>query len=321
MLGLNENLHTVKNVPCDTDPSRSENYTRPTWIDEKEYPFSDRFVNIEGNNIHYIDEGQGPTIIFLHNVVMWSYEFRKMIKLLRDQFRCIALDYPGFGLSDPAEGFRNTIRANSNVVEIFIQKLGLEPAVLACSEGSVPIGVLIAEKYPNWISGLVMFGGFAWPMGGRALGSNRAANFFSKFVASDLARFLIIYFNFHVWYTMNFFPEKSKLSSNDKRAYSEPFKARASRRHQADLISVGRKDPVILAEIERRSKDITHVPVLIFAGEFDPTHKAGWDKRLACMFPNHNIEIVNDAHHFLTACSPEFFADKIGRWEERLLRH
>ncbi len=35
--------------------------TRPQWLDERLYPFQSRFVEIEGNRIHYVDEGSGPT--------------------------------------------------------------------------------------------------------------------------------------------------------------------------------------------------------------------------------------------------------------------
>ncbi len=39
---------------------------RPQWLDEQLYPFQSRFVEVEGNRIHYIDEGTGPTLFFVH---------------------------------------------------------------------------------------------------------------------------------------------------------------------------------------------------------------------------------------------------------------
>ena len=39
---------------------------RPSWLDEQLYPFQSRFVEVEGNRIHYIDEGSGPTLLLLH---------------------------------------------------------------------------------------------------------------------------------------------------------------------------------------------------------------------------------------------------------------
>jgi haloalkane dehalogenase len=308
---MGEKLPGNRKLTSDIADQESAN---SNWLDEKEYPFLNHYTEIDGNKIHYIDEGQGPTLVFLHNVVLWSYEFRKIVKQLRNSFRCIALDYPGFGLSEASSDFHNSIRSNGNIVEAFIRKLNLGRIVLVCSEGSVPIGILVAERNPESVLGLVLSGGFAWPLGKQAFGKDRMSNFFSKFIASGLSRFLIEEVNFMNWYTVNFFPEKGKLSSADKRAYSVPYKPKSKRYHQADLISIGRKDPVILVEIEQRSKEIAYLPVLILSGEFDPTHKAGWHERLAQMFPNNRLETVQGAHHFPTEYSPEYYASAIQNW-------
>ncbi len=45
---------------------------RPQWLDEQLYPFQSLFVEVEGNRIHYIDEGSGPTLFFVHPGVGWS---------------------------------------------------------------------------------------------------------------------------------------------------------------------------------------------------------------------------------------------------------
>lgn len=38
--------------------------TRPAWVDDELFPFESRFVEIDGNTVHYIDEGAGPTLLF-----------------------------------------------------------------------------------------------------------------------------------------------------------------------------------------------------------------------------------------------------------------
>jgi hypothetical protein len=72
---------------------------RPTWLDEQLYPFQSHYVEVEGNRIHYIDEGSGPTLLLLHPGVGWSFMYSDIIQGLRSRFRCVALDLPGFGLS------------------------------------------------------------------------------------------------------------------------------------------------------------------------------------------------------------------------------
>src|SRR5262249_11541332 len=79
-----------------------------------------RFVDLpSGARVHYVDEGTGETLLFLHGNPAWSFQWRDLIGGLRGSFRCVALDYPGFGLSPlpPAHGL--TPRDQSRVVEEF----------------------------------------------------------------------------------------------------------------------------------------------------------------------------------------------------------
>ena len=64
-----------------------------------DFPFESRFVTLNGHRLHYIDEGEGPLILFIHGNPTSSYLWRNVIKPLRDQYRCIALDLIGFGKS------------------------------------------------------------------------------------------------------------------------------------------------------------------------------------------------------------------------------
>ena len=71
--------------------------TRPEWLPHSEYPFHLRSLKLGDNTVTYIDEGEGPALLFVHTG-MWSFIFRDVITRLRDDFRCITLDFPGYGL-------------------------------------------------------------------------------------------------------------------------------------------------------------------------------------------------------------------------------
>src|ERR1035438_5030215 len=79
---------------------------RPVWVDDKLFPFTSRFVELSGNVVHYVDEGEGPILLMLHGNPTWSFVYRDVIAQLSGSFRCIAPDYPGFGLSSPAPGYQ-----------------------------------------------------------------------------------------------------------------------------------------------------------------------------------------------------------------------
>ncbi len=78
--------------------------TRPQWLDEGLYPFRSHFVEINGNRVHFIDEENGPTPLLLHGNPTWSFLYRHIITQLSRRFRCVAVDYPGFGLSSARPG-------------------------------------------------------------------------------------------------------------------------------------------------------------------------------------------------------------------------
>ena len=64
---------------------------RPFEVAPDLYPFTSRWQEVEGLPVHYVDEGKGPTLLFLHGNPTWSFLYRDLIKGLRDAFRCIAL--------------------------------------------------------------------------------------------------------------------------------------------------------------------------------------------------------------------------------------
>jgi haloalkane dehalogenase len=64
------------------------------------YPFKPHWFESYAGQLHYVDEGAGPPILFCHGNPTWSFLYRKVITRLRGRFRCIAVDYLGFGLSE-----------------------------------------------------------------------------------------------------------------------------------------------------------------------------------------------------------------------------
>lgn len=85
--------------------------TRPGWVSDELFPFDSHFVEVEvdggGARVHYLDEGDGPVFVGLHGNPTWSFLYRHIVQGLAGRFRCVALDYTGFGLSiAPATGTR-----------------------------------------------------------------------------------------------------------------------------------------------------------------------------------------------------------------------
>jgi haloalkane dehalogenase len=135
--------------------------TRPQWLDEKLYPSRSRFLEIEGNRIHYIDEGRGPTLVFLHGNPAWSFLYRRIITRLSPQFRCVAVDYPGFGLSSARPGYSFKPREHSTIIERFVSALDLGDIGLMVQDWGGPIGLGFARRRPDLIRALIILNTWA----------------------------------------------------------------------------------------------------------------------------------------------------------------
>lgn len=106
-----------------------------------EYPFTNRYVTLDGVRLHYLDEGQGPPVWLMHGNTSWSYLYRKMIPpLVRAGYRCIVPDLMGFGLYDKPddEGAHSLQRHVSQMTQL-IEHLNLRGLTVLGQDWGGPI--------------------------------------------------------------------------------------------------------------------------------------------------------------------------------------
>lgn len=126
-------------------------------------------VKIDGLDIFYREAGNpnNPTILLLHGFPTSSHMFRDLIAELSDQYHLIAPDYPGYGYSSmPAvDKFDYSFDNLANVVDKFIDTVGLKKYSLYLMDYGAPIGFRIATKYPERIESLIIQNGNAYDEG------------------------------------------------------------------------------------------------------------------------------------------------------------
>ncbi|HXR60687.1 MAG TPA: alpha/beta fold hydrolase, partial [Solirubrobacterales bacterium] len=122
-----------------------------------EFPYEPRFVEWDGMRVAYVDEGEGPPLVMLHGEPTWSFLFRKMIPpFLAAGFRCVAIDYPGFGRSDkPLEIEWYEYERHAAACLRVIEALGLGDATLVGHDWGGPVGLLLAVDHPHRFSRFV----------------------------------------------------------------------------------------------------------------------------------------------------------------------
>ncbi|HLP31204.1 MAG TPA: alpha/beta fold hydrolase, partial [Geothrix sp.] len=121
-------------------------------IPQATFDVAHKFMDFpDGTRIHYVDEGRGETLLFLHGNPGWSFQWRELVSGLKSSYRCVVLDYPGFGLSIAPPGFGYTPGEQSRVVEAFVDRLGLQDLTLVMQDWGGPIGLGLAERRPELV--------------------------------------------------------------------------------------------------------------------------------------------------------------------------
>lgn len=145
--------------------------TRPS----AEFPFESRFITLDGHRIHYIEEGQGDPILFIHGNPTSSYIWRNILPRVAKETgrRGIALDLLGFGKSDkPDVGY--DLRLHERIVGSFIEQLKLTNLVLVLQDWGGPLGTYYAVHHPGKIQGIALMETFLWNMAWEDFGSYKA---------------------------------------------------------------------------------------------------------------------------------------------------
>jgi len=143
--------------------------SQTTYASEPDYRVKYKTVKIDGLDIFYREAGNPnhPTILLLHGFPTSSHMFRDLISELSDQYHLIAPDYPGYGYSSmPAvDRFDYSFDNLANVVDKFIDTVGLKKYSLYLMDYGAPIGFRIAAKYPERIESLIIQNGNAYDEG------------------------------------------------------------------------------------------------------------------------------------------------------------
>lgn len=294
-----------KQLPQDSDPK---------WLSREAFPFTSRFMTLQDQRVHYVDEGEGVVLLFLHGNPTWSFLYRRMIQVLASHCRCIALDYPGFGLSSASDTYELTPAAHASIVEAFVRELKLPTFIIVAHDWGGPIGLSCALAMPERIAGLVLFNTFAWPAQGDAHFER-----FSRLMGGRIGRVLVQHANLLSRMMMSSMFSHSRLSAVARRAYLGPFASRRSRRAISLFAReiLGSQD--FLDSIARRLDTLSDRPVLILWPECDVAFKARHRVRLEASFPGHTTVVLPRAGHFPQEDCPDAIIQIMQRWLQRHL--
>jgi haloalkane dehalogenase len=282
---------------------------RPAWLDDELFPFESRFVELDGNIVHYVDEGSGPILLMLHGNPVWSFVYREVIAVLRERFRCIALDSPGFGLSTGAPGYRYLAQDHAALLVSFLDRLGLSGLTLVGHNWGGPLGLHAAVQRPDRFERLVLSNTWAWPLNG-----DPTSEVFSRGMGNPVGRALIRRFNPLVNHFVPSAHKRRKLSGAEM-AHYRAATATPERRHAGAVLPgelVGARR--FFTDLADQLSAVENLPTLILWADKDPIFTDKYRERLEATFPNHTTTVLHGVGHFLQSDAPAEFGQAIESW-------
>lgn len=278
----------------------------PRWPDKDEYPFISRYFMINGQRQHYVDEGLGPVLLFVHGTPSWSFDFRKAIIRLKNDFRCIAPDHIGFGLSDKPERYDYSTLNHSKTLEQFVMDNRLKKITLIVHDFGGPIGLGFAIRRPELVEKLVILNSWLWSSEG-----DPEFKRLSWLLKSPLTPFLYKRFNFSPRYMLPASFGRKKPDKKILKHYTKPF-ANASQRHGVLAFARSLLHDQQWFEALWNTKDaIAFKPTLFIWGMKDPLITPKYLEKFETGFPSSITVKLEAAGHFPQEEEPEKLADAI----------
>lgn len=280
----------------------------PFTVPRELFDVEHRFLDLDDARVHYVDEGRGETLLLLHGNPSWSFVYRKLIAGLRAFYRCVALDYPGYGMSHAAPGYGFTPREHSQVVERFVERLGLRDLTLMGQDWGGPVGLGFAGRRPELFKRLVLGNTFAWP-----LDDQLRIRMFSAVMGGPIGRWATWAFNL----VPRFFLGRgmaSRLPAPVRAAYLAPWRDRRARRPSVIAPRQLIRASAFLREVEAGLQRLADRPVLLVWGSLDFAFRKAERERFERVFPNHRTVLFERASHFLPEDAGEEIAAELRRW-------
>lgn len=137
---------------------------------ETRHPPVGGFVRVEGLRVHYVAEGEGPTVVLIHGASgnLRDFTFSMTDALTARGLRVVAFDRPGHGWSDraPERGWSPAVQAR--VLRAAAAALGVERPVVAGHSWGGAAAMAWAVEDPDGVSAAVSIAGATYPWGGDA---------------------------------------------------------------------------------------------------------------------------------------------------------
>ena len=281
-----------------------------------EFPFESKYIDVLGSRMHYIDEGKGDPILFLHGNPTSSYVWRNIIPYLSAHGRCIAPDLIGMGKSDKPElAYRFTDHVK--YLDGLIEKLELRNITLVLHDWGSGLGFHYFARHERNVKALAFMEAIMRPMSwdefpiGPRIG-------FKLFRAPGIGWLMLSVFNMFV---RQILPQMTvrKLSEQEMQRYLEPYPGISSRKPLRQWpreipMNGNPQDTVELVSAYSQKLQRSEKPKLLFYGEPGAIVNANaveWCRR---NIRNLKTVSIGKGLHYLQEDNPKLIGEELARW-------
>ncbi len=285
-----------------------------------EFPFGSKFLEVNGQTIHYVEQGTGKPILFIHGNPTSSYLWRNIIPYAAKHGRAIALDLIGMGKSDkPDLAYR--FADHVPFVDGFIQALGLKDVTLVIRDWGSALGFHYAHRHPDNVRGIAFMEAVIRPMKWSSFPKDFKAGF--KLMRAPGVGWLMIS-------GLNMFVNKilpsavvRDLTDQEMAHYRAPYptpKSRKPLRQWPSEIPIDGKPADVHDVVESYSRWLgeTDTPMILFSckpGGIIQKDGLDW-----CKSTIRNLDVVDigPGIHFLQEDNPHLIGEELANWLRRL---
>ncbi len=257
-----------------------------------------KWAELSFGKVHYTDSGRGPCLLLIHGIGASIYCWRLLIPLLEKHYRVIALDLPGFGLSQKKFDLDYGLDTQTERIEEFLKYLKVTKTDVVGSSMGGLLGLWLAFKNPQLVGRYVGLSPALYP---RILPFNPAMlSIFSNWTSTHFNETWMRRMLSRVLYTYK------DVTDESVQAYLYPY------RHQPDAVKI-----FIKALATVRDRRIPHhlktiaTPILLLHGENDKIIPVKISRSALKHLPAANLKVLANAGHHIQEDNAEWVAEKI----------
>ena len=285
----------------------------PAWLDTRAFPFRPHLVDVgTGERLSVTDIGTGPSLVFSHGTPTWSYEWRHLLAALSPDYRCVAPDHLGFGLSPRPTGSDYRPEAHAARFARLVDALGLERYSLVLHDYGGPFALAAALEHPERIERIVVFNSFAW-----SYGDSPQTRRMAKLAGGKLFRFLYRNVNLSFVISKSAWGDRKTMTRETWPPYLRVFPDKDSRERVLFALAQGLAGAADFCDsIWRRLDLLAGKPIHLIWGMADSAFPPSALARFREKWPQASVHELPGAGHWPHEEQPEVCVDSVRRFLE-----